>query len=62
MNSLIHNKYSLFTKGLPTFTMINSSNLMKHIMKLDAYWCNEKFNIILGLGNLRNNDTSLNHS
>jgi hypothetical protein len=31
-------------------------------MKLDVYCCNEKFNIILGLGYLKNSDISLNRS
>jgi hypothetical protein len=43
MNSFIHNNLSLFTKGLPTFTMVNLfdfiQNLVKHKVNLDTYWC-----------------------
>jgi len=43
----------MFTKELPTFTLVNMSNyirnLAKHKVNLDAYWCSEasnyKFNI-----------------
>jgi hypothetical protein len=42
MNSFIYSYWSLFIKGLATFTMVNVfnfiKNLMKHIVNLDAFW------------------------
>jgi hypothetical protein len=41
MNSFIYSYWSLFIKGLATFTMVNVlnfiQNIMKHIVNLDAY-------------------------
>jgi len=43
VNSVVCSNYTLFTKRLPTFTMVNlfnfTQNLIKHQVNLDTYSC-----------------------